>query len=51
MGMKKDVFQEKAEKQLRCYGHVMRMENCRMLDTLQNRTHRGKEGSADQSIH
>jgi L-alanine-DL-glutamate epimerase-like enolase superfamily enzyme len=51
MGMKEDILREIEEHQLRWYGHVMRMEDCRMLDRLQNRTHRGKGGAADQSTH
>jgi hypothetical protein len=30
MGMKKDILQEMEELQLRWYGHVMRMEDCRI---------------------
>jgi hypothetical protein len=30
MGMKEDILQEIEEQQLRWYGHVMRMEDCRI---------------------
>jgi hypothetical protein len=29
MGMKKVILYETEEQQLRCYGHVMRMQGCR----------------------
>jgi hypothetical protein len=30
MGLKKDILQEIEKQQLRWYGHVMRMENCKI---------------------
>jgi hypothetical protein len=46
--MKKDTLQEIEEQQLRRYSHVMEWWTAELLDRLQNGTHRGKGGAADQ---
>jgi hypothetical protein len=41
MGMK-DILQETEEQQWRWHGYVMRIKDCKLLDSLRNGTHRGK---------
>jgi hypothetical protein len=42
MGMKKDILQEIEEKQLRWYGHVMRMDDCRTARQVADWNPQGK---------
>jgi hypothetical protein len=51
MGMKKDILPEIEEQQLRWYGLVLQMEDCRTAKQDADGTHRGKGGVANQSIH
>jgi hypothetical protein len=51
MGMKKDILQEIEEQKLRCYGHVVRMEGCRIARQVAECNPQGKGGAADHSIH
>jgi hypothetical protein len=52
VGMNKDVLQETEEHQLRWYGHVMRMGDCRIARLVAVWNPTGKKGgAADQSIH
>jgi hypothetical protein len=41
-GMKKDILQEIEEQQLRWYGHVMRMEDCRIAKQVAEWNPQGK---------
>jgi hypothetical protein len=42
MGMKKDILQEIEEQQLRWYGHVMRMDDCRTARRVAHWNPQGK---------
>jgi hypothetical protein len=42
MGMEKDILQEIEEHQLRWYGHVMRMEDCRTAELVAEWNPKGK---------
>jgi hypothetical protein len=42
MGMRKDILQEIEEQQLRWYGHVMRMDDCRTARQVAHWNPQGK---------
>jgi hypothetical protein len=42
MGMNKDILQEIEEQQLRCYGHVMRLEDRRIAVQIAEWNPQGK---------
>jgi hypothetical protein len=48
MGIKENIVQEIQEQQLRWYGHVKRRTE-KLLNRLQNGSHRGKGSEVDQS--
>jgi hypothetical protein len=43
MGLKKDILQEIAEQQLRWYGHVMQMDDCRIARQVAEWNPQGKK--------
>jgi hypothetical protein len=51
MGLKKDILREMEEQQLRWYGHITRMENCRIARQIAEWNPQGDGGAADQSTH
>jgi hypothetical protein len=51
MGLKKNILQDIEEQQLRWYSHPCEWRIAKLQDWLQNGTHSGRGGSADQSIH
>jgi hypothetical protein len=50
MGIKKNFVKEIQEQQLRWYGHIKRRTE-KLLNRLQNGSHRGKGSEVDQSTH
>jgi hypothetical protein len=51
IGLKKDILQEIEVQQLRWYGHIMRMEDCKITRHAAEWNPQEKRGAADQSIH
>jgi hypothetical protein len=51
MGIKKNIVQEIEGQQLRWCGRVKRMEDGKIVNRLQNGSHRGKGSEVDQSTH
>jgi hypothetical protein len=51
MGMKKNILQGIEKQQLRWYGHVMRMEDCRIARQVAEENPQGKRSATDQSIY